>query len=107
MKTFLVAALLVSSVSAFATSIKITSFNFVRTSNDYLSPLAELCGKVEGATSVPTFVRVQVDPTSKGAASYNTLAGEDGKFCLAVITYRGRAEASVIGTNAKAQGVIR
>ena len=107
MKTFLAVALMMSSVSAFAASIKITSFNFVRTSTDYRSPLAELCGKVEGATSAPTFIRVQVDPTSKGHASYNTLADEDGKFCLAVITYRGTAEASIMGSNATVQALIR
>ncbi len=107
MKTFLATALLLSSVSAFATSIKITSFNYVRTSRDYNSQLAELCGKVEGATTVPTFISVKVDPTSKGYAAYNTMAGEDGKFCLAVITYRGRAEATVIGTNAATEGLIR
>ncbi len=61
------------------------------------NPLAELCGMVEGATASPSFVRVLVDPKSKNPASYNTLAGIDGKFCLAVITYRGTADVSVIG----------
>lgn len=97
MKTFLAMALLVSSVSAFSASVKVTSFNYIRTSTDMNSPLAELCGLVEGAVSAPSFVRVLVDPKSKNPASYNTIAGVDGKFCLAVITYRGTADVSVIG----------
>ena len=98
MKTFLAMALLVSSVSAFSASVKVTSFNYIRTSaNDMNSPLAELCGLVEGATAAPSFIRVLVDPKSKNPASYNTLAGADGKFCLAVITFRGTADVSVMG----------
>lgn len=107
MKTFLTAVLLMSSVSAFATSIKITDFYFIRTSTDLRAPLADLCGKVEGATSVPTFIQIKIDKTSKGYSSYNTIAGEDGKFCLAVITYRGTAEASIMGTNVATEGLIR
>lgn len=98
MKTFLAMALLVFSVSAMSATVKITSFNYVRTSaNDMNSPLAELCGMVEGATAAPSFVRVLIDPKSKNPGSYNTLAGTDGKFCVAVITYRGTADVSVIG----------
>ena len=98
MKTFLAMALFVSSVSAFSASVKITSFNYIRTSaNDMNSPLAELCGLVEGASAAPSFVRVLVDPKSKNPGAYNTVAGVDGKFCIAVITFRGTADVSVIG----------
>lgn len=97
MKSIVAMALLVSSVSAFSASVKVTSFNFIRTSNDVMAPLAELCGVVEGATSSPSFVRVSVDPKSAKPASYNTVAGTDGKFCLSVITYRGTAEVSMFG----------
>lgn len=90
-------ALLVSSFSAMSATVKVTSFNFVRTSNDVRSPLAELCGKVEGAASSPSFIHVSVDPKSNNPASYNTLAGADGKFCIAVITYRGSADVTVMG----------
>jgi len=97
MKSLLAIGLLSLSVSAFSASVKVTSFNFIRTSNDVMAPLAELCGVVEGATSSPSFVRVSVDPKSSKPASYNTFAGTDGKFCVAVITYRGTAEVSMIG----------
>ena len=97
MKSFLAAFLLVSSVSAFSATVKVTSFNFIRTSQDMISPLAELCGIVEGATASPSFVSVKVDPKTNNSASYNTLAGSEGKFCVAVITYRGTAEVSLMG----------
>ncbi len=93
MKNFIVLASLVLSTSAFAASIKITSFTMVRSGE----PTAELCGVVSEATEVPTFVRVVVDHRSNRPGVYNAVAGADGKFCLAVITYRGTAEASVFG----------
>lgn len=107
MKMFLGFTLLVSSLSAIAASVKVTSFNYVRNANDLTHPLAELCGTVSGATSLPSFVRIQIDPKSNNPATYNTLAGQDGKFCLAVITYRGAAEVSLIGGNASAEALIK
>ena len=98
MKTLIASALMLVSVSSFAASVKITSFNYVRTSSEtFHSPLAELCGVVEGATSTPSFVSIKVDPGTNNTASYNTLGDANGKFCIAVITYRGRAEATVTG----------
>jgi hypothetical protein len=93
MKKILGLVCLFASVSAMAATVKITSFNFVRTSQDMMSPLAELCGTVEGATSSPTFVQVIVDHKSSKPAHYNAIAGANGRFCTAVITYRGTAEA--------------
>ncbi|MES2527139.1 MAG: hypothetical protein V4598_08620 [Bdellovibrionota bacterium] len=97
MKKILGVVCLFVSVSAMAASVKITSFNYVRTSQEMMSPLAELCGSVEGATAAPTFVQVIVDHKSSKPAYYNTVAGANGKFCTAVITYRGTAEAVLIG----------
>lgn len=97
MKKIFVFACLFTSVSAFAASVKITSFNYVRTSQDMMSPLAELCGTVEGATTAPTFVQIVVDHKSSKPAHYNTYAGANGRFCTAVITYRGTAEAVLVG----------
>lgn len=93
MKNFIVLAALVLSTSAFAASIKITSFTMVRSGD----PTAELCGAVSEATEVPTFVRVVVDHRSNRPGVYNAVAGADGKFCMSVITYRGTAEASIFG----------
>jgi hypothetical protein len=73
----------------------------------FFSPLAEICGQVEGAVSAPAFVSIKVDPSTNKAASYNTVAGADGKFCMAVITYRGRAEASVMGDAATTEAIIK
>lgn len=97
MKKILGLVCLFASVSAMSATVKITSFNYIRTSQDMMSPLAELCGTVEGATSAPTFIQVVVDHKSSKPAYYNTMAGANGKFCAAVITYRGTAEAVLIG----------
>lgn len=108
MKMILALALFVSSISAFSATVKVTSFNFVRTSNDnFFSPLAELCGTVEGATAAPSFVKVLVDPKSKNPGSYNTVAGADGKFCIAVITFRGTADVTVMGENAVTSASVK
>ena len=102
MKKFLGLTCLLASVSSFAATVNITSFNYVRTTDTtYNSPLAELCGTVEGATGV-TFVKVVVDHKSSKPANYNTVVDADGKFCMAVITYRGTAEANVMGAKATA-----
>lgn len=95
MKISLIAALLIST-SAFAASVRITSFNYIRSGE----ALAELCGTVTDSTSTPAFVRVQVDHTSNRPATYNTLTDETGRFCVAVVTYRGTAAASVMNQNA-------
>ena len=107
MKKFIALALLVFSFASIAVTVKVTSFNYVRNQNDLYHPLAELCGLVEGATSAPSFVQVLVDPKSKEPASYNTIAGKDGKFCLAVITFRGNAEVSLMNENASTEALIK
>lgn len=98
MKSLLAIALLTTSLSSLAASVKITSFHYIRNDGDRFHPLAEICGKVEDAISTPSFVRVVVDPKSKKPANYNVIAGEEGKFCLALITYYGQAEAGLLGS---------
>lgn len=96
MKMFLVGALLLGSVSSFAASVKITSFYFINNER----PLAELCGKVEGATKDHTHVKIAIDPRTNRPGTYNTIAGADGKFCMVVATWSGFAEASIPGEEA-------
>lgn len=93
---FLIMTALVLSANAFAASVKITSFNYIRSGE----ALAELCGTVSDATASPSFVRVSIDHTSNRPATYNTLTDDAGKFCVAVVTYRGTAAASVMNQNA-------
>lgn len=76
-------------------SVTITSF--VLTGQN--SRVAEICGKVAGAASDFTVVRVTVDPNSKNPGTYNTLAGRDGAFCAMVVTYYGTADASAAALN--------
>lgn len=108
MKKVIASVLLFASVSSLAATVRITSFNYVRTSSDsFHSPLAELCGVVEGQTTVPTFVSIKVDPGTNKPASYNTLGDANGKFCMAVITYRGTAEVSVTGETLTTQALVK
>jgi hypothetical protein len=95
MKIIFAFALLSSVALAQAASVKVTSFNYIRTSNSFTT-LAELCGHVDGATSAPSFVKVHVDPRTNNPGTYNTMAGKDGKFCVVVNTFRGTAEVSLL-----------
>ena len=104
MKKILGLACLFASVSAFSATVKITSFNYLRT-GDVHGPLAEICGAVEGATAM-TFVKVMIDPKASKPAYYNTVVDTDGKFCLVVATYHGTADVSIIG-GAKASAKIK
>jgi hypothetical protein len=40
---------------------------------------------------------VIVDPGSRRPATYNTIAGSNGKFCIQVVTYRGTADVEIMG----------
>ena len=81
------------SISAFAApSVKVTSFTYTGQERR----TAELCGVVSEMTTTPTFVQVTVDESSRRPATYNTLVGADGKFCMVVVTYYGTAIAKTL-----------
>jgi hypothetical protein len=82
--------------------VTITSFVLIGQN----TPAAELCGKVSGAATEFSVVRVVVDPNSKHPAVYNVLAGQDGAFCAAVMTYYGEASASVSALNKSAASPV-
>lgn len=90
--TFLISLFIVSSVFASEPTVKITSFVY----NGQDKRAAELCGIVFDQTTTPTFVQVVVDQTTNRPANYNTLVGPDGKFCIAVVTFRGTAIAKIL-----------
>ncbi len=89
-------ALMVSSIgfftSAYAEEVKVelTSFR----SAGVRTTAAELCGKVAGLTEA-SVVRVTIDEKTTRPGFYNAVVDQDGLFCLAVITYRGTAIASI------------
>ncbi len=93
MKLIIVLLFVLTTATVFANTVKVTSFVLARNSET----LAELCGVVEGTLTTPTYVKVAVDPYARRPGTYNTVAGVDGKFCVVVMTYNGRAEASVFG----------
>jgi hypothetical protein len=90
---------LLTSATAFAANptVEITSFYFVGQSNR----LAEICGVVKDAGK-PVAVRVVSDYNTDRPGVYNALAGTDGLFCTTLVSYSGRAMASifVLGTTA-------
>lgn len=91
-KLMMIMALALLSSTAMAADVKITSFNYVNTERR----VAELCGTVTGAETPTTFVQVTVDERSKRPATYNTMAGPNGKFCTVVITFYGTATAEAL-----------
>lgn len=107
MKKIFICFLCLGTFYTFAASVKVTSFSTIRIAGDIFHPVAELCGLVENATSHPSFVRVVVDPNSNRPGVYNTVAGEDGKFCLTVITHRGSAKLNLFGESSSTLAQIR
>lgn len=103
MKKLIALAALTLSMSSLAATVKVTSFVYLRSGE----PQAELCGTVEGATSSPSFVRAQIDHRTNRPATYNTLAGIDGKFCISVVTYRGTAEVSLFDSSSAVESFIQ
>jgi hypothetical protein len=99
MKTLILALGFFTAASAYSATVKVTSFNFVRIGSTLNHPIAELCGKVEGSSKFPNFIRVLVDAGSRRPATYNTLSDDKGNFCLTVTTYNGNADVSIIGEN--------
>ncbi len=95
---FAVSIFLVSVVSMAAATVKVTSFTYPRQGQLY----AELCGQVQGAMTTPAYIKVAVDQTTSKSATYNTIAGTDGLFCISVVTYQGTAEVTVFGEPASA-----
>lgn len=103
MKKLMILAALALSTSAFAATVKVTSFVYLRSGEAQ----AELCGLVEGATTSPNFVRVQIDHRTNRPATYNTVAGADGRFCLSVVTYRGTAEVSLFDAQSSTEAFVQ
>lgn len=93
MKLMMALFLVLTTTSVFANSVKITSFFYTRDSET----VAELCGVVEGTLTGTSYIKVAVDPGTRRAGTYNTVAGTDGKFCVLLVTYNGRAEVSLFG----------
>ncbi|MFI5362851.1 MAG: hypothetical protein ACHQ49_12835 [Elusimicrobiota bacterium] len=74
-------------------SVAITSFIIA----DNNMHVGEICGRVTGSPADDSIVRLTVDPSESKPAIYNALADRDGAFCAAVVTFTGRADASVKG----------
>ncbi|MBC7712578.1 MAG: hypothetical protein H7177_04540 [Rhizobacter sp.] len=90
-KLLVISAMSLMSFAALAeTSVEITSYIYTNQERR----VAEICGVVKEAASTPSYVKIVVDYNSKRPATYNTLAGADGKFCQVVVSYYGTAQAS-------------
>ena len=91
MKTIVILISLISTVAlAEEPQVKLTSF--LGAGNQTRS--AEVCGTVSGVQAA-TLVRVTVDYDGNHPGVYNVIADTDGKFCVAVVTFRRTANASV------------
>lgn len=95
MKLVFMALVLLSQIAQASDSVKITSFYFLQNGTNP-NPAAELCGVLTAPTGKPELVKVTVDGNSKNPATYNTWAGKDGKFCLVLATYAGKADAELV-----------
>lgn len=61
---------------------------------------AELCGRVTNPpASGLVAVHIVVDEKTDSPSHYNVMVGNEGKFCVTVVTYRGTVVASIRGSN--------
>ncbi|MFP5490976.1 MAG: hypothetical protein ACLGG0_05715 [Bacteriovoracia bacterium] len=103
MKKLMIIAALALTSSAYAATVKVTSYVYLRSGE----PQAELCGLVEDAETTPSFIRVQVDHRTNRPATYNTVAGADGRFCISVVTYRGTAEVRLFDAESGTEAILK
>lgn len=87
-------AIIFLGISAFASTVKITTFRFLNSGSSF-SAAAELCGELITPTGKPEVIKIVSDPTSKGPGNYIAWTGKDGKFCSVIATYTGKAEAEL------------
>lgn len=83
-----------SSLSAFASEVKVTSFRFLESGNHF-SPAAEMCGELLVSTGKTEMIKITSDPDSKSPANYFTWAGPEGKFCSVIATFTGKANVDI------------
>ena len=85
-----------SSWASVEPKVEITSFGPVdaRVTNR----LAEVCGKVTGATGDFIPLRVTPDYDSSNPANYMTFASHDGTFCQVIMTLYGNVQVTLAQT---------
>ena len=77
---------------AYASEVKITSFNYTGSRTQ----TAELCGQVVNREVNPlTIIDVVSDPDYKSPGQYATIASKEGKFCIIINTFTGKANATL------------
>jgi len=69
---------------------------------------AELCGRVLNQVGHHSHIRVLADYNTYNHRTYNTYAGQDGLFCITLVTYNGSAHVSLWeqGSASDSRGVI-
>ena len=86
-----ISALTIMSFAAMAEStVSITSYVYTNQERK----VAEICGVVRESNGPVSNNQIVVDYNSKRPATYNTIAGPDGKFCAVVVSYYGTARAN-------------
>lgn len=109
MKTITITALTLTALSvsimmaqADEPQVKLISFISAGTK----TRVAELCGRVTNAPAAGLVaVHIVVDEKTDSPSHYNVMVGNEGKFCAAVVTYRGTAIASIRRSNGAAADV--
>lgn len=97
--TFIVTAALLIGIEAFAEikDVKITTF---RAAGDRrVVSAAELCGYVDFVDE--DNIRIEVTVDGDRVPTYSVPATKEGRFCLVINTYHGRATVSAIGKDSK------
>ena len=94
------AALVTHAYAETTPKVEITSFSAIEPSVS--QHIAEVCGKVTGATSDRVILQVTADYSTSNPGRYNTFALKDGSFCQVINTIVGRVKVEIVGTKAAA-----
>lgn len=94
LKPIIASSIFFLSLVASASAVKVTSFRYIE-SGTRSTPAAEMCGELIQTTGRPELIKVVSDPGYKAPANYYTWTGKDGKFCLILATFTGRANADL------------
>jgi hypothetical protein len=94
MKKIILATILLSSFSAFASELTILNW-YKLDSRSIHDSAAEVCFSLSPKPTEPVFVEITVDAGTRVQGQYSTWIGPKGVTCHVVSTVRGRVEVNV------------
>ena len=94
MKKIILISMILSSVSAYSSTLDILGWYRLNSQNSNDSA-AEVCFSLKPAPTAPVFAEIKVDAGTRVEGLYSAWIGPKGSTCHVVSTARGRVEVSI------------